>query len=469
MHVLLVNPPSMGIFKLLGLDLPPLGLLYVAAYLEQAGVEVTLLDLNTFRKGDPPLSFRSYDIVGIGTDTTRYFQAQEIAKKAKAEGSTVVMGGPHPFYAAEEILKTGVVDYIVRGEGEETLLDIVHALEQGKSARFIPGVSSWQQGKLLEIPPRPFLEDLDSLPFPARHLLPMDRYPARMGYRRITSMHTSRGCPAKCSFCSSSYNDGFRVRARSAKSIVDEIQAIQSQYDFGAVAFMDDLFTLNPNRVRKVCQEILKRKVDVHWWCFSRADTLKKNEDLVALMAESGCKTIFVGVEAGDNRTLKAYNKGSKLQTSIDAVDLLKKYQIQIIASYILGGPQESIQQMFRTLRFAQKLDTTAAQFTLLTPFPGTQLYQEVEPLIYHKDWSKYDSLHVLFKRKSVGEPFLHIMIALSYFLFYFRSFRSLQNFGRFLKLRKFSTLPALTKLLLQKGLSVVLHFREKKTVFYTC
>lgn len=466
MRVLLINPPSLGMYKLLGLDLPPLGLLYVAAYLEANAVEVEVCDLNTKRPSDPPLSFKNYDVVGIGTDTTRYQQAHQIALEAKKQGAVVVMGGPHPYYVAEEILRTSAVDYVVRGEGEETMLEIVQSLEQGKDPAWVRGVSSLKGGQFLEIPPRPFNEDLDALPFPARHLLDMNRYPAKMGYRRITSMHTSRGCPAKCSFCSSSYNDGFRVRARSARSIVDEIQKIQSDYGFGAVAFMDDLFTLNPNRVMRVCHEIIERGVDVHWWCFSRADTIKKNEKMVAKMAEAGCKTIFVGVESGDNRTLKQYNKGSKTQACYDAMDILKKHQIQVIASYILGAPNETVRQMIRTIRFAQSLDTTAAQFTLLTPFPGTQLYEEVESQIYNKDWSKYDSLHILFKRKRVATPFLHLLMLLAYTLFYFRSLRSVTNFGRFLKLRKFSSLPSLFKMAILKTYHFLFHFRERKILF---
>lgn len=464
MRVLLVNPPSMGMFKLLGLDLPPLGILYVAGYLEAHGVEVHVNDLNTARRGDPPIRFENYDIVGIGTDTTRYLQAQKIAEEARKQGAIVLMGGPHPYYVAEEILRTSAVDYVVRGEGEETMLEIVQFIERGKDPAEIRGVSSLRNGIFHEVPPRPFNEDLDALPFPARHLVDMTRYPAQMGYRRITSMHTSRGCPAKCTFCSSSFNDGFRVRARSARSIVDEIQFLQSQYGFGAVAFMDDLFTLNPNRVLRVCHEILERKVDVHWWCFSRADTIKKNEKMVEKMADAGCKTIFVGVESGDNRTLKQYHKGSKTQACHDAMDILKKYNIQVIASYILGAPEETVRQMIRTIRFAQQLDTTAAQFTLLTPFPGTQLFEEVENRLYHKNWNKYDSLHVTFKRKRVSGLFLHLLMPLAYFLFYARSLRSVNNFGRFLKLRKFSTLPSLMKLAWIKSYEWLFR-RQKKMI----
>ncbi len=465
MRVLLINPPSMGMFKLLGLDLPPLGLLYVAGYLEAHGVDVHVKDLNIARRGETPIRFQDYDVVGIGTDTTRYLQAQKIAEQAKKQGAIVVMGGPHPYYVAEEILRTRVVDYVVRGEGEETMLELIQFLEQGKDPGVVRGVSSLQNGIFREIQPRPFNEDLDALPFPARHLVDMSRYPAQMGYRRITSMHTSRGCPAKCTFCSSSFNDGVRVRARSARSIVDEIQWLQAEYGFGAIAFMDDLFTLNPNRVLRVCHEILDRGVDVHWWCFSRADTIKKNEQMVKKMAEAGCKTIFVGVESGDNRTLKKYNKGSKTQACYDAMEMLKKYNIQVIASYIFGAPEETVRQMVRTIRFAQSLDTTAAQFTLLTPFPGTQLFDEVKMRLYHKNWNKYDSLHVIFKRRRVSSLFFHLLMPLAYFLFYARSLRSLNNFGRFLKLRKFSTLPSMMNLAWQKSYEW-LFLRQKKIVF---
>ncbi|MEK7484727.1 MAG: hypothetical protein AABZ60_10405, partial [Planctomycetota bacterium] len=170
-------------------------------------------------------------------------------------------------------------------------------------------------------------------------------------------------------------------------------------------------------------------------------------------------------VESGDNRTLKKYNKGSKTQACYDAMEMLKKYNIQVIASYIFGAPEETVRQMVRTIRFAQSLDTTAAQFTLLTPFPGTQLFDEVKMRLYHKNWNKYDSLHVIFKRRRVSSLFFHLLMPLAYFLFYARSLRSLNNFGRFLKLRKFSTLPSMMNLAWQKSYEW-LFLRQKKIVF---
>src|SRR5512136_2558444 len=173
MKILLINPAPSGTLKATGVLFPPLGLLYVAAYAEKEGHQVVVRDL-AVRKNKEDIVFKAYDIVGISTDTTRYRQALQLAKRAKGSGCTVVMGGPHPGYVDQEILSTKRVDFIVRGEGEVTFSELVAALEK-KNGRIdsIQGISFFSNGKPIRTPARTFIEDLDSLPLPARHLIPI--------------------------------------------------------------------------------------------------------------------------------------------------------------------------------------------------------------------------------------------------------------------------------------------------------
>jgi radical SAM superfamily enzyme YgiQ (UPF0313 family) len=206
MNILLINPAPSGTLKATGVLFPPLGLLYIAAYAEKEGHQVVVSDL-AIRKKKEDIDFKKYDIAGISTDTTRHRQALQLAKKAKTMGCTVVMGGPHPGYVDEEILSTRKVDFIVRGEGEVTFSELVATLQKNDGKfHSIQGVSFFSNGQLVRTPPRPFIENLDRLPLPAKHLIHMDDYRrTKFGGRDITPLVTSHGCPYQCAFCASSH------------------------------------------------------------------------------------------------------------------------------------------------------------------------------------------------------------------------------------------------------------------------
>ena len=306
MRILLINPAPTGTLKATGVLFPPLGLLYVAAYAEKEGHQVIVRDLAIRRKKEE-IDFKKYDLVGISTDTTRHRQALRLAKKAKANGCTVVMGGPHPGYVDEEILSTKSVDFIVRGEGEVTFSELVAALQKKKGPfDSIQGISFSSNGKLVRTPPRSFIEDLDSLPFPARHLIHIDDYQrTKIGGRPITPLITSRGCPYQCVFCSSSHFWGTKIRARSVASVLNELQEVYHRYHFNAVAFVDDTFNLIPKRVIEICHGIVEKKLDLWWWCLSRIDLLLRNQEMVKEMVGAGAKSVFIGVESSSPRTLE--------------------------------------------------------------------------------------------------------------------------------------------------------------------
>jgi anaerobic magnesium-protoporphyrin IX monomethyl ester cyclase len=451
MNILLANPNTAGIFKAVGLHLPPIGLLYLAAYLERNGHEVAIADFC-----DPAANpdYAQYDIVGVSTDTTRHRRSLQIARQAKEAGCVVVMGGPHPCYIVDEILATPWVDCIVHGEGEVTFLELVRSLEVRGQKRWqgIKGLSFRHDGRVITTAARPFINDLDTLPFPARHLVNMDLYRRTLfGERPITSVVTSRGCPSNCHFCSSSSFSGTRWRARRAESVVDEVEEVQRRYGFRAVAFVDDNFTLSPQRVVAISEEIIKRGLDIWWWNFSRAETIVKHEEMLPVMRRAGAKTIYIGVESANQKTLSALGKKTDLDTMVRAVQLLKKHGFEIYASYILGDPGEDVRAIHKTIRFARRLDTNVAQFSILTPYPGTALYEELKERIWTRHWSFYDSQHLVYRHGGISFIRMEWLLLKANLLYYTRSKKAMQDVRRLARRHKLGLGTLLT--FIYKGL----------------
>jgi len=437
MKILLINPAPSGTLKATGVLFPPLGLLYIAAYAEREGHQVVVRDL-AIRKKKEDIDFKKYDIVGISTDTTRHRQALQLAKKAKTMGCTVVMGGPHPGYVDEEILSTRKVDFIVRGEGEVTFSELVTALQKNDGKfHSIQGISFFSNGQLVRTPPRPFIENLDSLPFPARHLIHMDDYRrTKFGGRDITSLATSRGCPYQCAFCASSHFWGTKVRMRSVGSVLKEIEEIYDRYHFNAVAFVDDTFNVSPKRVMELCRGIIDRKLDLWWWNLSRIDLLLRNEEMVKEMVRAGGKAVFIGVESSNPKTLDELKKGIDVEDIVQTVEMLKRNGVEMHASYILGGLHDDVKTIHDTIRFAKRLDTNVAQFSILTPYPGTAVYEQVKDRIFkwRSPWSFFDMQHLVFKHDHLSFIRMEWLLLKAHLLYYTRSKRAIQDIWHHIK-----------------------------------
>jgi anaerobic magnesium-protoporphyrin IX monomethyl ester cyclase len=437
MKILLINPAPTGTLKATGVLFPPLGLLYIAAYAEKEGHQVAVRDLAIRRKQED-IDFKKYDVVGISTDTTRHRQALRLAGRAKASGCTVVMGGPHPGYVDEEILSTRRVDFIVRGEGEVTFAALVAALEK-KNGQFdsIQGISFRANGGVVRTAPRPFIEDIDGLPLPARHLINMDDYRrTNFGGRDITPLITSRGCPYQCVFCASSHFFGKKVRARSVASVLNELEEIYRRYHFNAVAFVDDTFNLFPKRVIELCQGIIEKKLDLWWWCLSRIDLLLRNEAMIKEMVKAGARSIFIGVESSSPITLKELRKGITVEETVQTVKMLKRNGLEIHASYILGGLHDTAEMIHETIRFARRLDTNVTQFSILTPYPGTAVYEEVKDRIFkwRSPWSFFDMQHLVFKHDHLSFIRMEWLLLKAHLLYYTRSKKAMQDIWHHIK-----------------------------------
>jgi anaerobic magnesium-protoporphyrin IX monomethyl ester cyclase len=429
MKVLLINPPSTGIFTTFGVSLPPMGLLYLAASLEQAGFTVQIKDLQIDPKGLSAEDLKSADFIGITSDTTRIEKAMKIAARAAAMGRPVAMGGPHPQFMAEEILSTGHVHYIIKGEGEWTLLNLLGLIEAGGDPAGLPGIVFSDHGRVVETPAAP-PPDVSMLPFPARHLVDIHRYTASVAGVAVTPVVTSRGCPGACSFCSSSSFFGQRWRSRSAESVLEELETLYHDYGFRGVAFVDDNFSLSPVRVIEICNGILARGLDLKWWNFSRVDTIARNPNMLKAMAAAGAQTVFLGIESAGAEALMASGKIGQGGETAQAVSLLRSNGIEVYGSYVIGHLNERREDVERTIDLAIELDTNVAQFSILTPYPGATLYSELKERIFIRRWKFYDGLHLVFHHPFINRHRLQILLLQAYIKFYRRSNKSRAHFN---------------------------------------
>jgi radical SAM superfamily enzyme YgiQ (UPF0313 family) len=396
MKVLMINPPySSSKYKFIGLVAPPLGIAYIAAMLEKNDVTVKILDSpaleidhetvkNEIKKYSP-------DIVAITSVTPTIESALKTAKISKeaCPSAFTVLGGYHPTFTYQEILKNDFVDIVVCGEGEQTMVEIVDAIEKGQDLRDVNGIAT----KNFKTAPRNIIEDLDSIPFPARHLLPMDEYKILNMKLTTGTIVSGRGCPYKCSFCASSAMHGQKLRLRSAENVVDEMEHLVNDHNIEMVAFMDDTFTLNKNRVYEICEIIKERGLDNYWGCTARVDTI--SEELLKTMKDAGCITMFLGVESADQQLLNEVNKKTNINRIKKTFELTKKYHMRTIASVVLGMPGDTKRSILSTIKFVKTLEPSYAVFSLATPYPGTDFYLKAasENLIKINDWSKYTLL----------------------------------------------------------------------------
>lgn len=421
MNVLLINPKCSGYYYRLGLVYPPLGLAYISATLKQAGHQVKIIDMSVENFDYVHFDFTQYDLVGISTDTPRFPQVFNIAKSVKGQNVTVVLGGPHASAEATDILKESLADYVILGEGEKATLELIEALENGEKYPDIPGVL-YMEGGIVKGLPTEFIKNLDEIPFPDREGLKMDRYRNEFHGKPATSIVTSRGCPFNCEFCSSSQFMGIRWRRRSIPNVIEEVKLLVKNYGYGSIMFLDDNFTLNTKRVIALSEEIIKNDMRIAWWAFSRADELLGHEDMVEAMADSGCKMLFIGFESANEAALKEFNKKLDSSIAFDVVRLLKKYKIDVYASFILGALSDTYETIEKTIKFAKelvKLGVSIVQFSILTPYPGTRLYEKLRGSLITKDYEKYDGTHLVFKHPNFTPQQLRKLFNKAYYRVY--------------------------------------------------
>lgn len=430
MKVLLINPPNsvdkksdftVNVFQ-------PIGLAYLASVLEKNNYKVKILDAlalgfeneriegnkKSIGLDDPEIKKRinkeKPDIVGISIPFSLQSEKAFLVAKLVKEVSQkiiVVVGGIHPTIKTDEVLKDKNVNFAIRGEGEKVFLELVKAIDQNKSVSNIKNLSyKNQSGKIIHNPSGEQVKDLDSFPFPARHLLPMEIYhqAAKKGRvnevllafgKRRTSIFTSRGCPYHCSFCSVFLMAGRIWRFRSPENVVSEIKQCVEKFNIKYFDILDDNFTLDPSRAKEICRLLIKENLKIKWSTPNgiRADTL--DEELIILMKKSGCLQIKIAPESGSQRILiKVIKKNLDLKKVKNVVVLCRKHYLSVEAFFVIGFPQEKESDIVKTINYAKdlrRLGCDYCYFFIATPYFGTEMYTEALAKGYLKK-QDYDS-----------------------------------------------------------------------------
>lgn len=402
--------------------LPPLGIAYIASALEKEGYEVKILDviaLNLItQEVCLEINDEAPDIVGITAMTSSIRGALEAAKLAKNFGAITVMGGPHLAIYPEETLSYDFVDYGVIGEGEYPMLELVKAIESRQPIQNIKGLVYKEDGKV-RINEAYIVPDLDKIPFPARHLLPMEKYSSIIGLHPVTTMISTRGCPYHCGFCFKGPSDK-KYRTRSAQNVVDEMELAVKKYEVREIMFYDDVLTFKRDHIIKICNEILKRGLKVKWESPTRVDNV--DFDLLKLMRKAGCIRLRYGVESGDPDILKLMRKGITLSMVRDAFKWTKKAGIETFAYFMIAYIHETPQTIKKTISVAKNLNPDLIMFTVTTPYPGTHLYGmgQKEGFIVGDYWRKF-SLGLRDDRLPYFVPDAERWVRKAYRSFYFR------------------------------------------------
>jgi len=403
MKVILINPPSSNLIltnlpEALAQEdiMPPLGLMYVAAYLEKyTDHEIKILDCLIEEMSHEQLKERlkqeKPEVVGITAITFTLIDVLRTARIAKQVNPNIkiVLGGPHVNIYPEETLNFPEVDYLVLGEGEKPSKDLIDNINQTENLYNFKGIAFKDGNRVINPGPRELIQDLDKLPFPARNLVPNEKYSSVLSKKNpVTTMFSSRGCPFKCTFCNRAHL-GKVFRARSAKNVVDEMEECKRK-GIEEIFIYDDTFTIKRQRVIDICSEIKNRDLKINWDVRARVDTVDK--EMLKEMKETGCQRIHYGVEAGTQKILNILRKGITLKQAEKAFELTKKAGIETLAYFMIGSPQETKEDILQTIKFAKKIKPDFVCFSITTPYPLTELYSLglKEKILPYDYWQKF-------------------------------------------------------------------------------
>ncbi|MDG4476048.1 B12-binding domain-containing radical SAM protein [Thiovibrio frasassiensis] len=383
--ILLLSPPYVELYgdlkKAAGRYFP-LGLGYIASYLmKYGGHEVQLYEpeaqgLTMHRIQEVVREFQP-DIVGITCSTANFTRAIEMAQLCRNNSrAKIIIGGVHVSAIPEYVMSEYAdwIDCVVVGEGEITMLELVEAYQRNSDIGDIEGIVYNKKDKIVRNACRPYIEDLDSIPFPARHLIPQHLFFPNMHnarYRNCLTILTSRGCPFNCSFCAARIVSGTRYRMHSAEYVLEEMQMLKKDYNARQLLITDDTFTINHPRLEKICKGMIDKKLNLKWFCFAQVTTV--NREMLSLMKKAGCYSIGFGLESSDEEILRKMGKPISPARSKETVKIANQIGLKTQAFYILGSSGETRTQMAETIKFSQEVDSTLAFYNMLVPFPGTK------------------------------------------------------------------------------------------------
>ncbi len=402
-HITLVNPPQTTGAPNSGFI--PLGIGYLAAVLEEDGHVVDVIDCQvqqyTSNDIESELERLQPDVIGVTSTTLTYKSATEIVQAAKkaCPNSLTIMGGPHVTVVDDQTLsEQPELDIIVRGEGERTLLELVDKFSKSnmKNLDDVLGITFRKNGKIIQTPNRPFIQNIDDLPYPAFKHFDVNKY--RIFGKTYLPVITSRGCPFQCTFCLASKMCGRGFRARSPKNVVDELEFLRDMFGADAFSFYDDTFTFDRKRARDICKEMKTRKLDLQWDCRTRVDRISK-EDL-AVLKDAKCQLIHFGVESGSQKMLNLMKKGTTVEQNALAIKWAKAAGISVAISVVVGYPGETPELLQETLDFMYRTRPDYVYMCVAIPYPGTEMYDYLKELGWEMSprWERYDEQTVVFK-----------------------------------------------------------------------
>jgi radical SAM superfamily enzyme YgiQ (UPF0313 family) len=431
LKVLLVVPYSKCTTRdALDFATPPLGIAYIASYIRKFGNhDVRIHDDLLLRANDAGLIKTvkefSPEVVGVsGQATPSVYDVYHSARVVKrtSPNALVVAGGAHMTFEDKQALsECPEIDVIVRGEGEVTMEKLLEEYAGNNDFANVPGITYRLDGSIERNADAPFIKDLDSLPYPAYDLLDLPKY--FVGRRRVATMITSRGCPYNCIFCSSSRIVGKSWRGRTPDNVVGEVKLLEEEYGVQEIEFLDDLFTFDCDRVRKICELLQENHSNVKWTCSTRADILARHPEMVGWLKSGGCNTTYIGAESGSQRVLNIIRKGISIDQVKKSVELVKNAGIHLVLSFVLGIPHETPREMYATIRMACKLNPNIAQFTVCTPYPGTPLYEEADRngWLNSSNWKDYSVLSPVMDLPDLPKKVLRKCLSRAYLRFYLR------------------------------------------------
>jgi len=390
-NIYFIEAKSPGIHIFSRRPFPRLGTIILATILRERGynTRVFVEDLST-----PEWELlEKADLICISSITSTAPRAYQLAERFSSQGIPVVMGGPHPTFMPEESLR--YADYVVRGEGEDTLMELIEHLEAGLPLETVKGLSfKTKKDEIRHNPNRGPVYDLDAAPIPDFNLV------HNWEKSKVIPIATSRGCPFACRFCSVIQMFGRKYRFKSIDRVIEEIKKSVGSKK-AHVFFVDDNFAADKNRTKALLRAFIDNNIHIDWSAQMRTD-IARDPELIELMKETGCFNVYIGFESINPETLDFFNKRQGLEDIENCIKLLKKHSIGIHGMFVLGSDTDDIQTIRNTQKYAKRLDLDSVQFLILTPLPGTPIFEDLkkEGRLLHTDWSKYDAHHVVFEPK---------------------------------------------------------------------
>ncbi len=434
--VILVNPPltreeRFGEMARHGATAPPLGLCYLAAALLRAEIKSRIIDALSFDKTMEETVAEIVNqnpcYVGISSMTVGIFRAAELAEQIKKTDPKIVtiIGGAHITAIPQETMnRFSQFDIGVIGEGELTIVELIETLESKGNIEYVNGlIVRKPNGHLMLTDPRPYIKDLDSIPFPAWDMAPHLKYyhesATRFSKLPLASIITSRGCPGRCLFCDNK-TFGRKFRTHSAKYVIDMIKYLKASYGIRSLVFYDDYFIADKKRLYEICNMMIQEQLNLQWVCSARVNAV--NDEMLSLMKRAGCFQIAYGIESGNQDILNFQQKGITLGRIRSAVEMTRNAGIRTKGYFIIGHPTETIETIQQTINFAKLLPLDNFQATYFTPFPGSPAYDIADKYgKFENDWAKMNMWDIVFVPNGFTEKLLRYYLKSAYRKFYLR------------------------------------------------